>query len=161
MTLSTSLWILQAVHALGLAVWLSIAVCNNWRGFAGARFAVGATMSMAPLREAPVVATPLLSRAVYAVVLHRTALAVVLVLQASAAAACWAGCYQWFVGADQAAARAWLNLGLSCMAAFLLAMHLGGLWFAYWIRQEGLQTTHVLLLAWTVLLFFLFNLPWV
>ena len=29
------------------------------------------------------------------------------------------------------------------------------------VRQEGLQVTHLLLLGWTVLLFFLFNLPWV
>lgn len=161
MTLSTSLWIFQTVHALGLAVWLSIAMCNNWWGFTGARFAVGATMSMAPLRANPAIATPMLSRAVYSVVWHRIALVVVMVLQASAAAACWAGCYEWVVRGDLASARTWLNLALGGMAAFLLAMHLGGLWFAYWIRQEGLQATHLLLLGWTVLLFALFNLPWV
>lgn len=160
MTLSTSLWIFQTVHALGLAVWLSIGVCNNWRDFTGARFAVGLTMSMAPLREPPAIATPMVSRAVYSVGWHRMALVGVMVLQASAAAACWAGCYEWVIRGDPAAARTWLNLALSGMAAFLLAMHLGGLWFAYWIRQEGSQATHLLLLGWTVLLFGLFNLSW-
>ena len=161
MTLSTSLWLFQSVHVLGLAVWLSIAAYNNGRDFTGARFAVGATMSMEPLREAPAIATPMVARAASSVVLHRMALFVVLVLQASAAVACWAGCYLWVVRGDPAAARVWLNLALGGMATFLLAMHLGGLWFAYWIRQEGLQATHLLLLGWTVLLFFLFNLPWV
>lgn len=46
------------------------------------------------------------------------------------------------------------------MAAFLLLMHLGGLWFGYWIAQESLQTTHLVLLLFTLSLFFLFNARW-
>ena len=62
-----------------------------------------------------------------------------------------------FFGASPTAALPWLNLALCAMAAFLLLMHLGGLWFGYWIAQEGLQTTHLVLLLWTIGLFLLFN----
>ncbi|MCL8040922.1 DUF2165 domain-containing protein, partial [Pseudomonas aeruginosa] len=46
------------------------------------------------------------------------------------------------------AARPWLNLALSAALGFLFGMLLGGLWFGYWIRQEGLQLTHLLLVVW-------------
>lgn len=160
MSLHTSLWLFLAVQALGLAVWLSLSVINNGRAFAGSAAAVGATMSMAPLKQPPAIDTPLLSRAIGSQVLHRMALLVVLALQTVAAAACWAGCWQLLVVGDLAAARPWLNLGLSAFTAFLLAMHLGGLWFGYWIRQEGLQLTHIALLVWAVAAFFLFNTAW-
>lgn len=159
MSLHTSLWLFLAIHALGLAVWLSISVINNCRGFRGSVGAVGATMSMAPLKQPPAIDTPLVSRAIGSQTLHRAALLVVLALQIVAAAACWAGCWQLLVFGDLDAARPWLNLGLSAFTAFLLAMHLGGLWFGYWIRQEGLQLTHIALLVWAVAAFFLFNTP--
>ncbi|MDP9900733.1 DUF2165 family protein [Variovorax ginsengisoli] len=160
MSLSTSLWLFLAVQALGLAVWLTISVVNNCHGFGGSAGAVGATMSMAPLKQPPAIHTPLLSRAIGSQTLHRTALLVVLALQILAAAACWTGCWQLLVVGDLGASRLWLNLGLSAFTAFLLAMHLGGLWFGYWIRQEGLQLTHIALLVWAVAAFFLFNTAW-
>lgn len=160
MSLHTSLWLFLAVQALGLTVWLTISVINNGRAFGGSAGAVGATMSMAPLKQPPAIDTPLLSRAVGSQTLHRAALLVVLALQVVAAAACWAGCWQLLIVGDLGAARPWMNLGLSAFTAFLLAMHLGGLWFGYWIRQEGLQLTHIALLVWAVAAFFLFNTPW-
>lgn len=42
-------------------------------------------------------------------------------------------------------------IGFSLLAALWLAIMIGGLWFSYWIRQEGLQLTHIVLLAVTVL----------
>ncbi|ATA53405.1 hypothetical protein CKY39_09380 [Variovorax boronicumulans] len=160
MNLPTSVWLFQSLHALGMALWLSIAVRNNWRGFAGSAFAVGGTMSMAPLRVDPAIDTPLLTRAIRSVALHRAALGVVLALQLAAALAFWAGSAMLVVGGDLSAARPWLNLGLAGFAAFLFAMHLGGLWFGYWIRQEGLQLTHLVLLLWVLAAFFLFNQSW-
>ena len=82
----------------------------------------------------------------------------VLALQVFAALACLVGTYQLLVGGDLAAARPWLNLALSGFAGFIFAMHLGGLWFGYWIRQEGLQQAHLTLLLWPVAAFFLFNM---
>ena len=160
MDLDFSLWLFQALHALGLAVWLSLTVVNNIQGFAGSAAAVGATMNMAPLKLAPIVDTPLLARALRSPALHRAALLLVLALQIVAACAFWAGAWPLLFSADLAAARPWLNLGLSAFSAFLFAMHLGGLWFGYWIRQEGLQQAHISLLLWTVAAFFLFNLSW-
>jgi len=160
MSLHTSLWLFLAVQALGLAVWLTMSVINNCRGFGGSAGAVGATMSMATLKQPPAIDTPLLTRAIDSKVLHRMALLVVLALQTVAAAACWTGCWQLLGLGDLGAARPWLNLALSAFTAFLLAMHLGGLWFGYWIRQEGLQLTHIALLVWVAAAFFLFNTPW-
>ena len=44
------LGIFMAVQALGLSLWLSIAVLNNWQAFRSSVGAVGATMAMEPLR---------------------------------------------------------------------------------------------------------------
>lgn len=160
MSMHASISLFLGVHALGLAVWLTLSVLNNCRDFGAAMAAVGATMSMAPLQQPPVLDTPLRSRAIGSPALHRAALGAVLVLQIVAAAAGWAGCWQLLVVGDLALARPWLNLALSALSAFLLAMHLGGLWFGYWIRQEGLQLTHLVLLLWTLAAFFLFNIHW-
>jgi hypothetical protein len=132
----TSFSLFLGVNAIGLAVWLTISVINNCRGFGGSVAAVGATMSMAGLKHPPAIDTPLLSRATGLQVLHRAALLVVLALQV-VAAACWTGCWQLLVVGDPGAARPWLNLGLSAFTAFLLAMHPGGLWFAYWSDRRG------------------------
>lgn len=159
MSASTSIWLFQSVHALGLSAWLSIAVINNLQAFAGSAGAVGATLSMAPLKQAPAIATPLLARAIASPLLARFAMLTVLALQIVAAGAGWTGAYALVVKGDLALARPALNLAMSSFAAFLFAMHLGGMWFAYWIRQEGLQLTHIALLVWSVAAFLLFNLP--
>ncbi|BEP96926.1 DUF2165 domain-containing protein (plasmid) [Acidovorax sp. A79] len=149
-----------AVHALGLAIWLSISVINNCHALGGSTAAIGATMSMAPLKQQPAIDTPLLSRAIDSPAVHRLALLWVLALQTVAAAACWAGCWQLLAVGDLVTARPWLNLALSTFAAFLLSMHLGGLWFGYWIRQQSLQLTHIALLVWVAAAFVVFNMAW-
>lgn len=156
MQLSDSIWLFHAILATGLAIWLSLATLNNLHAFHGSVWAIGNTMRMDPLRQDPTTQTPLLRRALTSLALHRIALGVVLALQLLAAIAAWTG-VALFLGASLMAALPWLNLALCAMAAFLLLMHLGGLWFGYWIAQEGLQTTHLVLLLWTIGLFFLFN----
>jgi predicted small integral membrane protein len=159
MPLHDTILLFQAVLASGLACWLSIAAINNLHAFHGAVWAIGNTMRMDPLRQDPTMETPLLRRALTSLTLHRLALAVVLLLQLGAAMAAWTGVALFF-GEGLAAALPWLNLALCAMAAFLLLMHLAGLWFGYWIAQEGLQTTHLVLLLFTLSLFFLFNARW-
>ncbi|MED5597969.1 DUF2165 family protein [Janthinobacterium sp. P210006] len=156
MQLSDSIWLFHAILATGLAIWLSLATLNNLHAFHGSVWAIGNTMRMDPLRQDPTTQTPLLRRALTSLALHRIALGAVLALQLLAAIAAWTG-VALFLGASLMAALPWLNLALCAMAAFLLLMHLGGLWFGYWIAQEGLQTTHLVLLLWTIGLFFLFN----
>jgi len=156
MQLSDSIWLFHAILATGLATWLTLATLNNLHAFHGAVWAIGNTMRMDPLRQDPTIETPLLRRARTSLTLHRLALGVVLALQLLAAIAAWTG-VALFLGASLMDALPWLNLALCAMAAFLLLMHLGGLWFGYWIAQEGLQTTHLVLLLWSIGLFLLFN----
>lgn len=55
------------------------------------------------------------------------------------------------------------SAALALLALKLLApsaMHLGGLWFAYWIHQDDLQRGHLMLLVWILGAFFLFNGSW-
>ena len=155
----TAIWLFLSVQALGLALWLTLAALNNRRDFAGAAAAVGATMAMLPLTQEPRIPTPLLSRAQRAPGLHRAALGLLLLMQMAGAALAWAGCYMLLIQGDLASARPWLNGALAAMSACLLAMHLSGLWFAYWIRQDTLQLTHIALLLWSGLMFLAFNLP--
>ena len=159
MQLQHSIWLFHAIAATGLATWLTLASINNLHAFHGAVWAIGNTMRMDPLRQDPTIETPLLRRALTSLLLHRLSLGVVLALQLLAAIAAWTGVVLFFSGA-LADALPWLNLALCAMAAFLLLMHLGGLWFGYWIAQEGLQTTHLVLLLWTLGMFFLFNAQW-
>jgi predicted small integral membrane protein len=147
-------------QALGLSVWLTLAVVNNLQAFRSSVGAVGATMAMAPLHQAPAIDIPLLRRAVRSHHLHQLALVIVLALQVIAAVAAWTGSYQLVLGDGLSAARPWLNLALSGFSAFVFAMLLGGLWFGYWIRQEGLQLTHLVLAIWALSAFALFNLQW-
>jgi len=156
MQLHHTLWLFQCILALGLACWLSIAAINNLHAFHGSVWAIGNTMRMDPLRQDPTIDTPLLRRALTSLTLHRLALLLVLALQLGAAIAAWSGVVL-FMGSGIGDALPWLNLALCAMAAFLLLMHLGGLWFGYWIAQESLQTTHLVLLLWTIALFMLFN----
>jgi len=156
MQLHHSIWLFHAILGCGLAAWLSLAAINNLHAFHGSVWAIGNTMRMDPLRQDPTLQSPLLRRALTSLALHRLALIVVLVLQLAASIAAWTGVL-FFVASGLPAALPWLNLALCAMAAFLLLMHLGGLWFAYWIAQEGLQTTHLVLLLWTMALFAVFN----
>ena len=44
MSTQLSVWIFQAINAVGLSLWLLIAALNNCKGFAGSVGAVGATL---------------------------------------------------------------------------------------------------------------------
>ncbi len=160
MSLHSSLWLFQSVYAVGLAVWLTIAVIDNLRAFHELVHAVGATMSMATLQRSPAIHSILSERAVTSVYWHRLAVLLLLALKLLAFLTCWIGCYELLIGGGLVQARPWLNAALSAFTAFLFAMHLAGLWFAYWIREDDLQRGHLALLIWTLATFFLFNGQW-
>ncbi len=160
MTLSASLWLFHAVYGVGLTLWLTLAVIDHLRAFREFVHAVGITMSMAPLRRPPAVPTILLTRAVSSIAWHRRAALGLLGLKVIACAAAWIGCYALIFAGGLAHARAWFNVALAAFTALLLAMHLAGLWFAYWIREDDLQRGHVALLIWSLGAFFLFNGDW-
>ncbi|MDW5441504.1 DUF2165 family protein [Polaromonas sp. SM01] len=160
MDTQASIQLFLLVHAVGLALWSSVAALNNVHDFRGAAAAVGRTLSMAPLDEAPKVPTPLRRRAISSAGLHRLALLMVLALQGVAAVCLWTGCAALLVYGTREAALPWLNLGLGALSAAVLAMTLGGMAVAYWIRQETLQLTHLVLLLWFLAAFAVFNLAW-
>lgn len=140
-------------QALGLALWASLAVINNLQDFHGAAAAVGRTLSMALLAEPPAIDTPLRRRAIRSPLLHRLGLIVVVLLEFIAAAALWTGCAIWAIHGTRVPALPWFDLGLAVLSAAVMAMLLGGLATAYWIRQEALQQTHFLLLLWILAAF--------
>jgi hypothetical protein len=80
--------------------------------------------------------------------------------QAAAVLAAWIGCYELLLGAGLEVARPWLNLASSATLRFLLAMLLGGIWFGYWMRQEVLQLTHLLMMVWILLHSVVLNVRW-
>lgn len=160
MSLDSSVWLFQSLYAVGLAIWLTIAVIDNLRGFRELVYAVGVTMSMTSLQRPPAIHSILSERALTSVRWHRLAVSVLLVLKCVALVACWIGCYLLLIGGGLEQARPWLNAALSAFTGCLLAMHLGGLWFAYWIREDDLQRGHLALLIWTLGSFFLFNGRW-
>ncbi|MDE9445963.1 DUF2165 family protein [Xenorhabdus bovienii] len=45
-----------------------------------------------------------------------------------------------------------------CFATCAFVLLLGGLWYGYWIRQEGLQLTHIAIVIWSIAAFLLFHL---
>ncbi|MNR79942.1 hypothetical protein D3C72_106550 [compost metagenome] len=160
MSLHNSLWLFQSVYAVGLAIWLTIAVIDNLRGFRELVHGVGITMSMTLLQHPPAVHSILLERAVTSIYWHRLAVILLLALKLLAFATSWIGCYELLIGGGLEQALPWLNFALTAFTAFLFAMHLAGLWFAYWIREDNLQRGHLALLIWILGAFFLFNGHW-
>lgn len=161
MDTQTSLMIFLSTCFIGFSLWLSLALINNLQAFASSTGAIGATMRMAPLLQQPAIDTPLLARAMTSAAMHRLALSIIMALQVAAMLTAWAGCYELLFGAGLEGARSWLNLALSAALGSLFAMLLGGMWFGYWIRQEGLQLTHLLLVVWMLLNFVVLNGRWI
>ncbi|ODP33459.1 hypothetical protein A9762_19065 [Pandoraea sp. ISTKB] len=145
--------IFKLVLVAGLTLWSAIAALNNVVAFSASAGAIGATLIMAPLRAPPAIDLPLLRRALRAKGWSVLALSIVIALQIAATVCLGWGGIQ-LAGAighgATATAIAWATLGLSALSAAWLMMMIGGLWFGYWIRQEGLQLTHMMLLTLTI-----------
>ncbi|VCE55426.1 Predicted small integral membrane protein (DUF2165) [Burkholderia pseudomallei] len=155
----TGIDLFKTLHAVAIAGWATIVTINNVQTFAATTSTVGRTMSMALLRQDPPVDTPLLCRATASRALHRVALAIVVLLQAFTAIAMWGGVRLLLATAPpHAAALPWLDAGATGFAACALVLLLGGLWYGYWIRQEGLQLTHIALVVWSIAACLLFHL---
>jgi predicted small integral membrane protein len=143
---------LQAVVCLGLGAWSLLAALNNARGFGASVAAVARTLTMAPLQDPPRIATPFDGRALgpaWGQCMARLVVLATLLVQA-AAGTCLVAAGLGFAGVPAPAAPAapalLANAGLALLSLVWLAMLVGGLWFAYWIRQELLQLTHLALL---------------
>lgn len=147
--------VFKAIIVLGFALWTMIAVLNNVVGFRGAAAAIGCTMGMTPLNDPPAIVSPLSRRTMTSPSLAKASLVLILIVQIAAliflgsggalllAAAFGAGTPEWGMAAALA--------GFAFLTCLWFMMMIGGLWFGYWIRQEGLQLTHISLLAVTML----------
>lgn len=151
MTQLTSLVLLKTALLSGLALWLAVIVLNNVTAFRNGVFSVGALMGMQLFNQEPAIDSPLLSRRVKNPVWHRLIYSIVLlvegavVLLLAGAAAAHFGVL--LGGSDTAVAAVWANLALCGFITMSLILLLGGAWFAYYIRQEGTQITHLVLIG--------------
>lgn len=144
--------ILKIVTCSGFAVWSLVAASNNIVGFKSSVTAIFCTMSMAPLREREPIQTAFDDRAVRTSALPVLAVLFILLLQAGAAGLL-ATAALGFSSPDLVPATPVLfaQWGFSLLATAWFAMLIGGIWFAYWIRQDVLQLTHLALLIATLL----------
>lgn len=158
MNLQSSQELFLWVNLVALAMWLTIAVINNVHAFNESVAAINRTTSMELIQTAPRIVTVFSERALTSPAWAKLALAGVLVMQALACLALWAGIAIHLSGSSKAAALVWVNCGLTVTTAFVLAMLIAGNWFAYWIRQSDLQLTHIALLLWPTFLFVASNI---
>lgn len=151
MTLLTSLLLLKLVLIVGLAVWVTVVSINNITAFRGGVASVGAMMSMQMFDQAPAIDSPLLKRRVTSPAWHRLIYGFVVVVEGLVvvllcyAAIGLASAVLGYLDVTDAVLRA--NLALSAFLAMGFIMLLGGAWFAYYIRQEGMQITHLSLIG--------------
>lgn len=163
MTFETSLILFKLVLTGGLGLWLAVVVLNNTAAFRNGVFSVGSMMAMQLFDQEPAIKTPLLSRRVTAAGWHRLIYAFVLVVEVSVAvlfcyaALSYAGVILGRVEGIEATLRA--NLALAGLLALSFIMLLGGAWFVYYIRQEGTQITHLVLIGTAIAGFVAVNLP--
>jgi predicted small integral membrane protein len=149
-----SFLLFKLVLAGGLALWMTVIVVNNLTAFAGGVASVGGLMKMQMFEQASAIRTPLLRRRVDDASWHRLAYSFVVAAEAGVAILLWlaaAGFGAALIGAfDAAQALAWANLAFAALLALGLMLTMGGAWFAYYIRQEGMQITHFALMTLTV-----------
>ncbi len=151
MTLTASLLVFKLALLTGLAAWLTIVVINNVTAFHGGVASIGGLMSMQMFQDAPAITSPLLSRKVTSAGWHRLVYSLVLLVECAVAILLWiavlgiAGALLDPAGIVAAIARA--NLALSAFVAMGFVLAIGGAWFAYYIRQEGMQITHLALIV--------------
>lgn len=147
--------IFRTILVLGFALWTTIAALNNIVGFRGASAAIGWTMAMTPLKDPPAIVSPLTRRALTSPRLSAAALVVILSVQIAAALSLGIGGII-LLASGLGAGHAPLGVaaaltGFALLTGLWFMMMIGGLWFGYWIRQEGLQLTHITLLAVTMI----------
>lgn len=143
--------LLKAAVLAGLGLWLAVALANNIIAFKNGVFAIGMLMGMKLFDEAPAIQTPLLARRVTSTGWHRLIYSTVLLAEAvtvtllAVAAAAMLGSA---IGAVlPATAIDVANAALLAFIGMAAMMLVGGAWFVYYIRQEGAQITHLVMIG--------------
>jgi len=163
MTPLASLLLVKLVFICGLALWLAVVSLNNMTAFRGGAASVGALMSMRLFDQDPAIDSPLLKRRVLSPGWHRFVYSAVVALELAVAILLARAAFSFalaILGAlDVAQAILRANLALSGVLALGFVMLLGGAWFAYYIRQEGMQITHLMLIGLGAVGALLINIP--
>lgn len=156
MITDAAIWmLLKVLLTLGFALWTGVGTLNNLIGFRASAATLARTMAMLPLRDPPAIDSPLAGRALTSSHWAKAAMVAVVILQSLATLALAVGGILLLGSAAGVAAPpdgvAIALTGFALLALLWLGMMIAGLWFGYWIRQEGLQLTHIALLAVTIL----------
>lgn len=163
MTAADSLLLFKFVLTGGLALWLTVGFFNNVMAFGAGVAAIGRLMGMQMFDQPPAIQYPLLSRRTNAPSLHRLVYSFITLIEGVAAVLFWYAVFGMggalFAGADINEAVARANLAFSALAFMCFVMLLGGGWFAYHIRQEGLQLTHFTLVGLAIAGVIVMNMP--
>jgi disulfide bond formation protein DsbB len=130
----------------GFAVWLLLSAYNHLSDWPGTVAFVAAFMKMSSLDQEPAIPSPLKSRKVNNTTIHRLAVAVITLAQSGLgvlfALAAW-----WFVRGNEEAARTLAAYAFAGLTVLWFGFLIAGAWFGCWIRQDGLQRTHLVLLG--------------
>jgi len=103
-------------------------------------------MTLSSLDTEPAIKSPLKSRAIESDAMHRLAFIVITVLLAILAIA-FAVATVKYLGGSLDAATAWASYAFTGLAALWFFFLLADAWFGSWIRLDGLQRTHFILLG--------------
>lgn len=140
--------LLKATVVSGLGLWLAVALLNNIVAYRNGVFAIGMLMGMKLFEQEP---TPLLGRRVTSTGWHRLVYTIILIVEAMTVALLLVAAIALFgtaLGSVAAAAGVMLaNLALLAFIGLTALMLSGGAWFAYYIRQEGAQITHLVMIG--------------
>lgn len=143
--------LLKAAVLSGLGLWLATALLNNLIAFRNGVYAIGMLMGMKLFEQEPAIETPLLSRRVTSTGWHRLVYSAILVAEAvtvlllAVAAVAMPGSAFGLVQPTTAVELA--NIALLAFIALAALMLVGGAWFVYYIRQEGAQITHLVMIG--------------
>jgi predicted small integral membrane protein len=134
------------VITAGFAAWLLLSAYNHLSDWRGTVAFVAAFMKMSSLDQEPAIPTPLKSRQVNSTTIHRLAVTVITLAQAGLgvlfAFAAWR-----FAHGSEEAARTLAGYAFAGLAALWFGFLIADAWFCAWIRQDGLQRTHLVLLG--------------
>jgi hypothetical protein len=143
--------LLKAAVVSGLGLWLAIALLNNVIAFGNGVFAIGMLMGMKLFEQEPAIRTPLLSRRVTSTGWHRVVYVTVLLAEAVTVALLGIAAVALLGSALAvvlpATAVGFANTALLAFIALASLMLAGGAWFVYYVRQEGAQITHLIMIG--------------
>ena len=136
----------EFVITAGFAAWLMLSAYNHLSDWRGTVAFVAAFMKMSSLDQEPAIPSPLKSRQVDSTTIHRLAVAVITLVQAGLGVLFAFSAWRFAHGSEEPA-KTLAGYAFAGLAALWFGFLIAGTWFGCWIRQDGLQRTHLILLG--------------